>query len=240
MGYASAVAWMLWSFWQHSAFLSEDERPAYLATLWETVDLATEFLAGWTDERTGAPLYSFATDTWRDTQSMDLLPAAHMGVSSAVEIAQALGQERPEWRRRQTELHALVNFHCRDSEGNWKLDEAYRYWPSAVIRVNDPRRDWPAKIISLEDPRWNIALERGFKALPDLHGYAAARTLCDVAMIAQIRPDARAKLRAVLKPTLQRALRTRGPNGAQTPIFPDAVNAALSYVAAMTVCGASP
>ncbi len=218
-----APAWVLWSFWRHGLSLGPAARPTYFATIWDATLLSTEFLAGWSDVNTGLPLHSFDPSLVRDTRSPELLLTVSTGVASGLHIANALGQDRPGWSARANEMEALCLSTCLDRERQWTL--------------RDPLSYWPADIIPAGDSRWDEYAEARLKALGDLRGYEAARSLCDIAMVWQNRPAKLALVRPHLLAAMRHALRMEeGPSLA----FPDALHASLAFIGASVVSSASP
>lgn len=209
-----AVAWTLWSIHNHSTFINGARRLAYLRKVWEPVALATEFLAGWSDARRGMPLHSFDPDTLRDTQSDDLLVATRHGLVSALAIAEALGKKSPAyWTRRLNELDALLKNRLMDPNLTWRLDDPL---PFSLIGILDP-----------SDPRLVREVDRRITALPQLVGYEAAKTLSEVAMQLQHDPSKRKTLKALVAPTLSKAL--------NAPATPDALTAAHAAIATLLI-----
>ncbi|HIJ65622.1 MAG TPA: hypothetical protein HPP77_06670 [Candidatus Hydrogenedentes bacterium] len=220
----AGVAWTLWSFWQHSAFLEPTARGAYLERVWPGVDLAGAFLVHWSDRRTGAPLHSFDPEVWRDTQSDATLLAVYLGVNSARDMAKALGHPRPDWDKRELELRALIRHRCVDEEGNWRLLPP---WP---IHVRVPNAPGSAS--------WEARAAECVAALTTLRGEAAASAICNLAVLWQENPDKLAMLRPHLETAVLNALYEGERNGSAqepSPLHPDALTAALTYIAVHTV-----
>jgi len=226
---SEAAAWMLASLWRHAQFLDANRRAGYLAEAWEAVALAAEFLVGWGDARTGAPLDSFHADLGRDARSVRLLLATFIGVDSAVRIAEIVGRDVPSgWHDRKRELNVLILIHCVE-DGRWRLDQPIPFGLEEIAATIVP--DPP-----LADADRLATLER-------LEGPEAARALCNLALAWRDRPDKLAELRPILETVLANAVSSDGENGqfdGHTPIFPDALAAAQAYIAAMTIHGQGP
>ena len=223
---SQAAAWMLAAFWRHALFLDVEARRAYLESIWDTAELAAEFLVSWADSRTGAPLHSFHADRLRDARSIQLLLDTHMGVDSALSIAGALGRTYPPaWRERRSQLEALVKFDC--ISGQWELGEPIPFGLAEVAATVMP-------VSKHVEDEW-------LAALSERRGYRAARALCDIALAWRGKPDKLSQLQPLLIPVLDRALRNglqTGHEETNTPVFPDALTAALAYIAAMVAYGA--
>jgi len=215
-----AVAWTLWSIQKHSTFIEGARRLAYLRKVWEPVLLSTEFLAGWSDAGRGAPLHSFDPATLRDAKSKDLLVATRLGLASALGIAKALGKTPPEdWTRRLGELDALLEILLMNPGASWELDEALPFTLDAII--------------DLDDPRLTNAIDKRLEALPELHGYAAAKALSEVAMLWQNNPSKLRGLRPLVAPMLERTFSAAGD--ARTLALPDALAAAHATIATVLI-----
>lgn len=220
------TAWLLWSFSQHSSFLDYAEREVFLRKVWDTTVLSADFLAGWADGRRGAPLHSYDPARLRDLRTTDLLVATHLGLESAILIAEFLGERPPvEWTRRKTELDVLLRVLCLDEGLSWGLEEAL---PFSL-----------GEILPEEDPRLAGSVAARLDALPELTGYAAAKALCEVVMLWRRNPSKLASLKPYVKPVLERALTTAAAEGGQRlPARPDALTASLCYVSALSILGA--
>lgn len=116
------AAWFLWSVWQHTFHLSEDQRSAFLSDLWPQAELATDFLISWLDRSSGMPLPSYNERVGRDDQSVTTLLSVTLGIASGVQIARAHGQDRPDWRDRLDECYEAISRMCFDEKGVWKTD----------------------------------------------------------------------------------------------------------------------
>lgn len=223
------AAWLLWSFSQHSTFLDAESRERFLNEVWEGVSLTADFVAEWADGRRGRPLHSFDPVRLRDTRSADLLVTSHLGLESAIGIAETLGKTPPEeWTRRKKQLDVLLRVRGLDEELTWGLE--------------DPLPFSLGEILSEDDPRFERSVRARLEALPGLRGHAAAKALCEVVMLWRRNPAKLAELEPYIGPALERALtapRSGGADGGRWPAFPDALTAALCYISAFTVLGAA-
>ncbi len=215
-----AAAWTLWSFSQHAEMLDADERTAYLGSVWEGVDLLGSFLAGWADARTGAPLFSFDPAVFRDNLTDAQFVATYLGMSSAVRMAQALGQDRPRWRTRVNELEPLVRFRSFDPDGSWRLEHPL------VLALTG--------LLEPEDSRWEEALALELENLDGPDAVETARSLYFIAVHLKRHPEKRASVKPRFLETLRRVMphATRVPDGSA---FPDALRSALCFSAAATL-----
>ncbi len=225
-----ATAWTLWSFWQHAEQLPADKRTAYTEKIWNAADLSGTFLTSWADGHTRQPLHSFNPEALRDTQGTELLITASMGVGNALRIADALGHERTDWRARKTEIDDLLRSCCLDPQEGWTQERPIPYWP--------------AEILPKSHAAWDAITARDLARLETLSGTEALRTVCNVALLWRGDPDKCASLRPVLDRTLERVLYCGRPVEANqdgiSPIVPDALHAALAYIALDAVYSAAP
>jgi hypothetical protein len=223
-----ASAWTLWSFHAHARFLADAQKRIYIERVWEAAEGLGNFLARWRNARTGVPLPSFEAETLRDGHSHQSLLSVYLGVHSARRIADMLGNEKPEWLRRERELADLIRYHCLDRAGDWRLIEFLPYLP----------RDLPV----LETVNWDNVAVRRLAQLEDLHGLEAARTLSGIAVIWQGQPDLLRRLAPHLDGAL---LRASSPDGLEPSeegaglFFPDAATAAHCYIAGALYSGAT-
>lgn len=222
-----AVAWTLWSFCRHAEFLDPESQEAFLSKVWPGFDLGAEFLVAWKDDRSGLPLHAFDPTVWRDAQTPNDLLCAYMGMDCAVAIAKRLRYDRPNWEQRSRELESLARYHCFDAAGQWRIENPIRFWATAVV--------------PLDDPRWDAPADNALQELPSLDGYAAARTLCDLAALWQNRPDRLAQLRPHLAPTLGQILPfpSLQTTGFAPSRVPDTVDTSLCYISALLAFPAS-
>ena len=207
---ADAVAWTLGSFWRHGTFLDGTARRTYLASAWNRLAGAADFLAAWTDGRTRQPLYSFDYELCRDGPSQDRLLTTYMGMDAALRMAQALTLPPPEeWARRKRELDALIRFHCVDKSGRWNSDATLPFWQPEIAET--------------ELPSWAASVERRLDEA-DRSGSPDMAALCETALVWQGQPEKLARLR----PHLGELDITRGGGS-------DALAAAQHFIAASII-----
>ena len=134
-----AVAWVLWLCEHHAAALPSDERAAFIEQAWPALELATDFLAGWSDPRTGLPRTAFNPRTLRDDLSPELAIHTHMGLTCALALAATNGQDRAEWRQRAQELETLIRARYIGADGFWQVERPERFWNISLVPANHPR-----------------------------------------------------------------------------------------------------
>jgi hypothetical protein len=213
-----AAAWMLWAVWNHSRLLSPENQAEYVSAVWPAVDLAGTFLARWADPRTGAPLHSFRSSMLRDGQDEALLLATYMGVDRASRMASVLGENRAEWHSRLEELGPLVRYRSFAEDDAWKLAH-----PMAI---------WLTGLLDSDDRRWRDALQQELESLESSPDLQTAQTLSRIGLYLLDHPRDVGTSRRYYLPALHRVM----PDGtrAHPARFPDALQAALCFVAAMT------
>jgi hypothetical protein len=161
-------------------------------------------------------LASFDAGLLRDAQSIEKLMTALMGVGAAIALVEETGQPVPPgWRQRNREMMALALVQCVDKDGRWKVDRLPPFWLPGIV----------ASHAELE-----AAAARRPSALEQLSGEAAARALCDLALAWRNQESRIETLRGMLNAVVARALE-RDRLDDCTPVPPDAVRAALIYIA---------
>ncbi|MGI6461253.1 MAG: hypothetical protein ACOX5J_14395 [Candidatus Hydrogenedentales bacterium] len=134
-----AVAWVLWLCDHHAAALPPEERAAFIEEAWPALELSAEFLAGWSNPRTGLPRSAFNPKTLRDDLSPELAIRTHMGLASALALAATKGQDRAEWRQRAQELETLIRARYLGADGFWQVERPERFWNISLVPANHPR-----------------------------------------------------------------------------------------------------
>jgi len=151
-----AAAWMLSGLWRHARFLDEVERIVYLEPAWESVEAATDFLAGWTDGRSGAPYASFQSGQLCDGRSGSLLLGVLMGLESGRHIARALERTpNPDWVQRQRELDVLIRTQIINDGTPWTIEPTFPYWLAGILE------DRPEN-----ESLWRVRVETGNGPMP--------------------------------------------------------------------------
>jgi len=214
---AEAVGATLGLFWEHAAALDPADRVAFLETVWEAVELATDFLAAWADGQTHEPLHTFSPAALRDTQSIEMLLTTYAGIESAIEMAEILDKGiRREWEERRAELDVLVRIRCLDEEGHWKVEDTLPFGALSFLDVADPQID------ALASRLLETANGKGCAA--------SAHTFARLAMLWRGRPQ---KLELLRTASLTSILDTPGYSRDAGFAFPDGLTAAYYLIATL-------
>ena len=201
-----ATAWLLYGIHMHATALPGDHRAAFLSEMGETVDLCTDFLAGWRDDE--GPLHSFDPILLRDTRRSDLLLAVRTGVQHGLLLACERQEERPGWQDCLDSLDLLIQHRYFDAQGDWTYRTAFPLWPTALLPE--------------DDPRWDAIAQQQMDLAANLDGPERLRLLCGVAQIQGKQEPTMDRLRDLLRGTIA----GRPPLGS-----PDALEAACLYLA---------
>jgi len=92
-------AWFIYACWRHVS-----ENPDALDAVWPAVARAADFLTDWAHPLTRAPLPSYDPALGRDSDSRPLSALAAVALEKAQALSEMMGETRPEWPRRRTEL----------------------------------------------------------------------------------------------------------------------------------------
>lgn len=157
-----ATAWMLGSLWRHAAFLDRKARRDYLESVWDTVDVAADFLIQWKHGVKGEPLHSFERNRLRDTRSVSSQLLILMGLESALEMAAVLQKPAPEaWAVRRRELDTLVRFHLLNDPAPWLLEPETACWLRDVAPQDHPMWRATVKVEGGQIALRNVAFPAG-------------------------------------------------------------------------------
>jgi hypothetical protein len=221
------TAWTLWDISEHSRRLDKERRRAFLEGVWPSVQQGADFLVRWCDLRTRMPLHSFDPARWRDAQSNGLVAVTYIGISAAIEIADALGFKQEEWNERRSELRALINYHCLDGTGHWTVPGALDYWAADVARPGRPR-----------SAPWEHLAEKALEGLDEMAPHETAKTLLNLAMLWRDEPKELARLGPYMRDAMARGSGAGAAAQADPlapTVYPDTLNAACCLAAAITV-----
>lgn len=209
-----APAWLLWSIWQHDAQVSEGDREVYRNDLWKSVELSGDFLSNWSRAVRDTPAFSYEYARKSDMHTLETIAVVYAGLRAAVAFARAIGQEKPDWFARATELEDYLRFNALDPVGNFKID--------------DPLTLWMTEIVGAGDPRWQNAVQGATQKIQENTSAESLESLAKVAMLLRGQRDKLDALKPLVFPAAQKAL----------DAYPcDSYHAALGVVAIRTVFG---
>lgn len=134
----------LWSYRVHAGFLSQTDPGAALAYLDEmksSIKLAADLLVRCEDKSTGLQCYANEDDHPEFTQSLHGAITTWLGLKSAAEMFEAIGEQTDAatYRRRMQVLEAAIREHYDPSKGA-DLDAgqlAWSYWPAGFWTADD-------------------------------------------------------------------------------------------------------
>jgi len=155
-----AAAGFLTAVTGHARGLSPDDRTAFLEQAGPPALAVTDFAMRWWDAQEGRPLPAFDPSFLRDTRRPAQLLTAFAVVQAGLEIAGALSEPPPEWRKRRAELSALIEHEL--------LTPNKRAW-----RVSNPLFYWTAGFREASEPVWEPLMDEAL-ALPSPGDTAAA------------------------------------------------------------------
>lgn len=220
-----AVAWTLWSVLEHATLLPSNRRANYLESVWARVVPMTDFLASWTDARTGAPLPSYDPRVGHDAYRDELLFTTRLGLDSAMQIAAILSLETPaQWTRRLSELDVLIR--------NLLLVEGLAWTDGASLPFT------LGALLSAADPRLERVTEGRLASLHELEGFAVAEVLGELALLWREDPHRLDAIKPYMAEAVAAALEHNHPQTEAGPGLPDTATAARILVAAFIVYAA--
>lgn len=185
-------AWLLWSIWQHDAYVQAGEREEYRKEMWSVVELSGDYVASTCRAVRTTPVFSFDPATLSDRASLETIAIACAGLRAANAFALATGNERPEWTNRLLELEDYLRFHALDTAGNFKIPE--------------PLVLWPTEFLGAGDARWTAPVETALERIPESDAPEALTSLANASMLLRDRHDKLTALRPLVEPVVRQAL----------------------------------
>ncbi len=204
---AAAAGRVLWAMERHGSQLTQPEMQAFYRDIWDGVNAIADFLVQWREPGGRAPLYTFDYESMRDRRTTELYAASFLGVQSATTIANALSDQRPDWRQASDELRESLRLHALHADGQLRIANPGRLYATGIIPQSD-LFDWPAELRSL---------------LREAGGRLDTRTLENVCMLVLSARDIPEPLRNEIADLLRRHLDRETP---------DAADAAFAYLIA--------
>ena len=145
-----------WSMWEHARFITDPaERASYLETIYPSIRLAAEAIVRCRDPRNGLECRYFSEAALGFVQDLYGAAAERLGLRSAVEAGEAVGEDAGllgQWRARLDELESAIFT---------EFDDYYVWWPLPVLAYDDPRMREYAEAIYLDEIVPVMAGERG-------------------------------------------------------------------------------
>jgi hypothetical protein len=100
--------------------LPDDQRRAWITRHADRIRAAAEFLTGWADRRRGAPLWCADPVGLSDAVSQSRVFDQYAGVSAAIRVFRAIGQDVPEtWTQRRETLGGLADWILTTRSAAW-------------------------------------------------------------------------------------------------------------------------
>ena len=191
-----AVGWTLWSVRRYCERLDPAAGKAFVTSAWKELELAGDFIAGWTDGQ-NHPRHSFDPNQMHDARNRGDLVAAHAGLTAVMALAQNLGIEMPpSWQRQKAAFDVLLQSIFLTGDGDWPIDE-----PLPVSLGEIPNVD-PADVERL----LGGLLSARMAQLNSLDRFTAAAAFANAAVIFESLPERLAGLRPHVQSLLQRAV----------------------------------